>query len=420
METTELAAVGEVAIRVTDLWKKYRRYHEKHQTLKDTVLKLGRAKYDEFWALSGVSLEVKRGDALGIIGENGSGKSTLLKILARILRPTMGKVEANGKVSALLELGAGFHPDLTGAENIYLNASILGLSKKLVSERFDQIVEFAGLQDFIDTPVRNYSSGMYARLGFSVAVNVDPDILLVDEVLAVGDEFFQKKCFDKMAEFKAAGKTIILVSHSLGQVEALCERAVFLHQGVVHSAGNTGKVISDYLDYVKNKEEETLALDQGLAGGKRWGSGEVIIESIRLLNEKGEESYLFETGDQVEVEISYSVEKKVKEPVFGVAIFRNDGIYCYGVNTKLDQFSIPQLKEPGKISIIYESLPLLTGSYRISAAVFDSTAEHSYDFHEQIGSFRVESKREDHGLAYFAHQWKWEEKEHSKSSGEKI
>jgi ABC-2 type transport system ATP-binding protein len=308
--------------------------------------------------------------------------------------------------SALLELGAGFHQDLTGAENVYLNASILGLSKKLVTERFDQIVEFAGLQDFIDTPVRNYSSGMYARLGFSVAVNVDPDVLLVDEVLAVGDEFFQKKCFDKMAEFKAAGKTIILVSHSLEQIENLCERSIFLHQGEVRSTGNTDKVLSDYLDYVKSKERAALAQDEGLAGGKRWGSGEVIIESARLLNAEGEESYLFETGDKVEVEITYDVKKGVKKPVFGVAIFRNDGVYCYGINTKLDGFDIPELKKPGKISLVYDSMSLLNGSYRLSVAVFDSSAEHAYDFHERMSSFRVESKREDHGLVYFPHQWR--------------
>lgn len=397
---------GAIIIRVDDLWKRYRRYHERYLTLKDAVLKLGRAKFDEFWALSGVSFEAREGDTIGIIGENGSGKSTLLKVLARILKPTIGRVEINGKVSALLELGAGFHPDLTGAENIYLNASILGLSKKVVAERFDQIVEFAGLHDFIDTPVRNYSSGMHARLGFSVAVNVDPDILLIDEVLAVGDELFQKKCSEKMAEFKAAGKTIILVSHSLDQVEALCERTIFLHQGVVHSAGSTEKVIADYLDYVNGMERKELLQSEGADGGTRWGTGEMTIQSVKTVNENGEESYLLEMGKKAVVEIAYEVNEKVENPVFGVAIFRNDGVYCYGVNTKVDNVRMTKLKKSGTIKLAYDSLSLLPGTYRLSVAIFDASAEHAYDFHDRMYRFKIQShRRGDHGVTFLAHQW---------------
>ncbi|MGH8890340.1 MAG: ABC transporter ATP-binding protein, partial [Acidothermaceae bacterium] len=219
---------GEIAVRVDNVSKRFRLYHERNQSLKAAMMRGGRANYDEFWALKDVSLEVPTGTTFGLIGQNGSGKSTLLKCMAKILRPDQGSISVHGKVSALLELGAGFHQELSGRENVYLNGSILGLSKKQIDAKFDEIVDFAGLEKFIDTPVKNYSSGMYVRLGFSVAINVDPDVLLVDEVLAVGDENFQRKCSEKFADLRASGKTIVLVSHGLDTVRTMCERAAWL------------------------------------------------------------------------------------------------------------------------------------------------------------------------------------------------
>ena len=235
--------MSESAVSVTDLWKSYRLYHERNQYLKAAILKGRRARYEEFWALKDVAFEVPTGSTFGVIGANGSGKSTLLKCLAGILEPEKGGVEVNGRISALLELGAGFHPELSGRENVFLNGAILGLSKKEITARFDDIVEFAGLEEFIDTPVKNYSSGMYVRLGFAVAANVDPEVLLVDEVLSVGDESFQRRCAEKIDEFRRDGRTIVFVSHGLAQVGQLCEDAAWIDKGELREIGPADEVI---------------------------------------------------------------------------------------------------------------------------------------------------------------------------------
>lgn len=242
-----------VAVEVKDLWKKFRLYHDKPYSLKERLIFWGRQKAEDFWALKGVNLIVPRGATIGLIGRNGSGKSTLLKLISSILYPTQGEVRVNGRISTLLELGAGFHPDFTGRENIFLNASILGLSRRETKERLDDIIGFAELRDFIDNPVRNYSSGMYMRLGFAVAVHVDPDILLIDEVLAVGDLAFQEKCLDKIRELQKRGTTIIFVTHAPKQVEQLCDLAVWLDRGEVQRVGpasDVAKAYSNFLDSV--------------------------------------------------------------------------------------------------------------------------------------------------------------------------
>ncbi|TMK87685.1 MAG: ABC transporter ATP-binding protein, partial [Actinobacteria bacterium] len=234
-------------ITVEEVSKRFRLYHERNQSLKIWMMRGRRATFEEFWALRDVSLEMEEGKTFGLIGENGSGKSTLLKCIAKILRPDSGRIGVTGKVSALLELGAGFHPELSGRENVYLNGSILGLGKRDLDRIFDDIVGFAGLERFIDTPVKNYSSGMYIRLGFSVAINVDPDILLIDEILAVGDEQFQRKCNEKFAEFKDQGKTVVIVSHALGSVRNMCDRVALLDHGRVKELGPASEVIDAYL-----------------------------------------------------------------------------------------------------------------------------------------------------------------------------
>ncbi|MEW8959497.1 MAG: ABC transporter ATP-binding protein [Moorella sp. (in: firmicutes)] len=240
----------EVAIEVKDVWKKFRLYHDKAYSLKERVLFWGRSRAEDFWALKGINLSVAKGSTVGLIGRNGSGKSTLLKIISRILYPTRGEVKVNGRVSTLLELGAGFHPDFTGRENIFLNASILGLSRREIKERLNDIISFAELGDFIDNPVRNYSSGMYMRLGFAVAVHVDPEILLIDEVLAVGDLAFQEKCLARIKELQRNGTTIIFVTHSPKQVEELCDLAVWLDRGEVRMQGPAREVIVAYEEFL--------------------------------------------------------------------------------------------------------------------------------------------------------------------------
>ena len=239
---------SEAVIVVDQVWKRFRIYHERNQYLKASILRGRRARYEEFWALRDVSLEVREGEVFAIIGENGSGKSTLLKCLTRILTPEKGRIEVKRRMSALLELGSGFHPELSGRENVYLNGAILGMSRREIDLRFDEIVQFSGLERFIDTPVKNYSSGMYVRLGFAVAINVNPDILIVDEVLAVGDAVFQQRCYEKFAELRNAGKTLVVVTHDLGSVRTMADRAVWLSYGELKSEGTAGEVTSTYSD----------------------------------------------------------------------------------------------------------------------------------------------------------------------------
>ena len=243
---TEAAVLPKGAVEIQDLWERYRLYHDRTYSLKEVLVRFRRATYEDLWALRGLTLSMPPGQAVGVIGANGSGKSTLLKCLARVIEPTRGSVQVGGRVSALLELGAGFHPDLTGRENICINGAMLGMSRRQIKERFDDIVAFSELEQFIDSPVRSYSSGMYMRLGFAVAVHVNPDILLVDEVLAVGDEQFQAKCRQRIGEMKVSGVTIVFVSHDLGQVLEVCERVVWLDQGVVRADGEPAEVVQEY------------------------------------------------------------------------------------------------------------------------------------------------------------------------------
>jgi len=273
--------VSTPAVTVDSVSKQFRLYHERNQSLKASVLRRGRARYEEFLALDDVSFEVAEGTTFGLIGENGSGKSTMLKCIAKILRPDRGTVETRGSVSALLELGAGFHPELTGRENVYLNGAILGMRKKQIEARFDEMIAFAGIEPFIDTPVKNYSSGMYVRLGFSVAISVDPEILVVDEVLAVGDAEFQQKCTDKILELKRDGRTVIVVSHSMPAVRNLCDEVALLEHGKLIDVGTPVEIIDEYLVDVFSDPQFDAE------GGRRWGSGEIRLEQFELLDEEG-------------------------------------------------------------------------------------------------------------------------------------
>ena len=344
------------AVGVTDVSKRYRLYHERNQSLKASVMRGRRAKYEEFWALRDVSLEVPEGTAFGLIGENGSGKSTLLKCMARILRPDSGRIATEGKVSALLELGAGFHPELSGRENVYLNGSILGLGKRELRARFDEIVGFAGLEQFIDAPVKNYSSGMYVRLGFSVAINVDPDILLIDEVLAVGDAEFQRRCGDKFAELRAQGKTIVIVTHALSTVKEMCDGAALLEHGHLISVGDAHDVVDRYLG------------DVFAAGAGAVATTASHVDRVELLDAAGRPTTGLRTGDAVTLRFHYERPDGLVDPVLAASIHHLDGLEVARPSVRLDGGAASR----GSLDLHIDRFPLLAGTYDVTAALTEA------------------------------------------------
>jgi ABC-type polysaccharide/polyol phosphate transport system ATPase subunit len=390
-----------LAINIQDVWKKFRLYHERNQSLKAAVMRGRRARYTEFDALKGVTVEVAAGSTFGFIGENGSGKSTLLKCIARILRPDRGAIESRGKISALLELGAGFHPELSGRENVFLNGAILGVPRRVLAERFDEIVDFAGLEDFIDIPVKNYSSGMYVRLGFSVAINVDPDILLVDEVLSVGDEQFQRKCSEKFAELKEAGKTIVVVSHALGVMRSLCDNLALLEHGNLVKVGSAGEVVDQYLGDVHEDRERTDT------PGVRWGSGEAQISKLELLDSHGRPTLTVRTGDAVTFRFHYEMSRPIEKPVFGMAIHNVDGVHVTGPNTREADLIPEHLEGSGHVDLRVDRLLLVRGIYDVSAVLSDQAGLHVYDSQHRAFRFDVErgEPAEQDGVASLGGIW---------------
>jgi ABC-type polysaccharide/polyol phosphate transport system ATPase subunit len=373
----------EPAIVVDDVWKKFRLYDERNQSLKAAVMRGRRARYREFDALKGVSFEIPEGTTFGLIGENGSGKSTLLKCIARILRPERGRIETTGKISALLELGAGFHPELSGRENVFLNGAILGMSKKQLVDRFDEIVSFAGLEEFIDSPVKNYSSGMYVRLGFSVAINVDPDILLVDEVLAVGDEAFQRKCSEKFADLRDSGKTIVIVSHALGTMRTLCDQLALLEHGNMVAVGAAGEIVDSYLDDV-----HTDRVPDG-AHGVRWGSGEGRIELIELLDRHGRPTTTVRTGDEVTIRLHYLMSEPIEKPIFGIAVHTLEGMAVSGPSTRFGAPVPDSLAGEGVVDLHIPKLLLVPGTYDLGCSLNDYTGSMTYDLRHRALRFDV-------------------------------
>jgi ABC-type polysaccharide/polyol phosphate transport system ATPase subunit len=365
--------MSEVVVRADEVWKMFRLYHERNQSLKSAVMRRGRAKYEDFWALRDVSFEVESGTTFGLVGHNGSGKSTMLKTLAKILRPDRGAVEVEGKVSALLELGAGFHPELTGRENVYLNGAILGLSKRELDRRFDDIVAFAGLERFIDSPVKNYSSGMYVRLGFSVAINVDPDVLLIDEVLAVGDEEFQRKCLERVADLRSAGKTIVVVTHSMQTVRTLCDAALWLEAGEVRAFGDAGDVADAYLGQVQVDLQELEDADPD----SRWSK--LRITGVELLDAAGAPTDRVATGDAVTFLMHYEAVEPVRNPVFSFAVSTPDGMLVSGPNTKEARVSVDKVEGEGTVDLRVDRLLLLLGNYDVTVECTNESVTHSYD-----------------------------------------
>lgn len=355
------------------------------------------------WALKDVSFEVQPGEALGIIGPNGAGKTTILKLLAGITKATSGNISVKGRVASLIELGAGFHPDLTGRENIYLNGAILGLSKREIDRKFDSIVDFSGLEKFIDTPVKRYSSGMYVRLGFAVAAHVEPDVLLVDEVLAVGDIIFQARCLSRIKEVASQGTAIAFVSHNLNMVETLCTEGILLMDGHVRSHGEPVEVVHAYKSAVDRMKLATVRLDGEYRS--RFGTGYVRITDVQLLNAKGEETSVFQTGGTMRVRAKCILERDVRPINFGVAIFRADGLYCFGADTKNDGIQVDISDGKAAVELQLQPLNLLQGSYQVSVSVWDEHLLILHEVHERMYDFVIDSSMKGHGPFYLEHRW---------------
>ncbi|HDQ35003.1 MAG TPA: ABC transporter ATP-binding protein, partial [Chloroflexi bacterium] len=337
-----------------------------------------------------LSFEIPAGQTLGLIGPNGVGKSTILKLISRIITPTSGNVHINGRIGSLLELGAGFHPDLTGRENIYLNGSILGLSRGAIDAQLEEIIAFSELGDFIDVPVKHYSSGMYVRLGFAVAVHMEPEILLVDEALAVGDAAFQSKCLDRIADLRREGVTIILVSHDLGSIQSLCDKAIWLEQGQIRAQGDPVDVVMAYVSHVAEKETAKSANRfRATNEAGRWGTGRIRITQVELIGPNGQPGEVFETGQPLEIRLHYHAPEAVAGPIFGLAVHHQNRAHLCGPNTQVGGLTIPQVQGEGVISYRVPHLNLLEGAYQISASAVNKTNTEVYDYHDRLYVLRV-------------------------------
>ena len=416
------------AITLERVSKSYRLWGRRSQfaTLKSALLKhdLKLEPESSVVALKSVSFFVDRGEAFGIIGRNGSGKSSLLKIISGILKPSGGNVRVNGRIAALIELGAGFHPEITGRENVYINGIMLGLSKREIESRFDRIVDFSGIGPFIDQPVKTYSSGMYVRLGFAVAVHVDPDILLIDEVLAVGDEEFSQKCVAKIQEMKYRGVTLVFVTHQLDQVRKLCDRAMWLDHGEITSIGDPVRVVDQYLQNVSTGGQPPPASGApppsaavtGEGAGvpprdpneeERWGSGEVMLKRVALTDDKGRELVALGPGAGATIDMDIEVHTPQDDFVFGVGIYHADGTCVYGTNTDLEGLVPERLDANARVRFVMPSLDLVAGTYRLDAAVHTRNGR-AFDYRRGVLRFVVGARVHDIGVYRPKHQWKFE------------
>jgi len=382
----------EPAVIVENVSKRFRIYRDRKSNLKEAITARKRhTRYAEFWALKDVSFEIARGSTFGIVGHNGSGKSTMLKLLSNIHQPTLGRIEVRGRVSAMLELGAGFHPELTGRENIFLNGAIIGISRKRIEEELDTIIEFSGLGDFIDAPVKVYSSGMYVRLGFSIAVNLDPEILMVDEIVAVGDEEFQRRCFDYMLELRRRGVTIIVVSHSMTLIQQLCDRAAWLEHGKLLALGSPNEVIDKYLETVNEAESERLGSKLQVEGDTlRRGTGDVEVTKVEFRDAVGHLGATGRNSEQFTVRIHYKVNEPVNDPVFGVGFHNEHGVHIAGPNSEKSELKIERLDKDGFVDFTINDLPLAPGRYEVSAAVVDRSQLHVYDYRDRAFDLTVQ------------------------------
>jgi lipopolysaccharide transport system ATP-binding protein len=404
------------AICFDHISKQFTLHHERTRSFQElfvNAIRLNRpASREKYWALRDVSFEIAPGEMVGIVGDNGAGKSTLLKLISHIIEPTSGQISINGRVSALLELGAGFHPDLTGRENIYLNGSILGFSRAEMRRIFDDILGFSEMERFIDVPVKHYSSGMYMRLGFSIAIHVQPEILLVDEILAVGDQSFQLRCLDKINEMKRGGITIVLVTHDLDTVREMCSHAIWLDDGLIHAKGSVDYVLEQYMAQVRTEDGDALRQAEVEAQQDtswRWGSREAEIGRVQLLDAGGQERRSFQTGEPFVVRIHFVAHQYIEKPQFGLALYHANGFHINGPNTVFSDLDIEAIEGEGWVDYTVDSLPLLEGTYLVSAALYDHEGQHAYDHHHQAYTFRVRPNpaiREEYGSFLIPSAWR--------------
>lgn len=385
------------AIQIRSISKTFRVYHDRNQSLKASILSGHRSRYSEFWALKDVTLDIPEGKTFGFLGLNGSGKSTLLKCVARILTPNAGSITTRGRIAAMLEVGSGFHPELTGRENIYLNGTILGMSKAEIDRKFESIVDFSGVEEFIDQPVKNYSSGMYVRLGFAVAIHVEPEILLVDEVLAVGDLEFQEKCMAKFAQFREEGRTVVVVSHGLEQMRTFLDQAAWLDHGQLQEVGPATAIVDAFAD----KSHGVVLLPQG---GTRFGSGEIRIVDLALIDGTGRPMSKPRTGDSARVRVLYSASTDIHGAVFGVSIDTRDGVWVWGFHSR-DRGVVPETIPAGTgyIDVVIPKLPLRQGAYELSASIQGDRGSHMFDAWQKAHHFAVQESdvSEDAGVVSF-------------------
>jgi len=410
----------ENAIEVKDVHKYFKVYDDKGKMLRERIIHWNRNHYEKREVLKGISFNVKKGEAIGLIGTNGCGKSTTLKLLTRILRPNDGSIEIDGKIYSMIELGAGFHPDMSGRENIYINASIYGVKAKEVDKRLDDIVAFSELEDFIDNPVRTYSSGMYMRLAFAIAINMDADVLLIDEILAVGDSNFQDKCFNKLREIKANGTTIVIVSHSLAQIEQICDRTIWIKDGKIKLDGNPRDVHPAYMEYMgikkqevydkaeKAKKEDANKEDQDEYKDKnRWGNQKAVITNVSLLNDKSEKINVLKVGQKAKLRVDYKVNENIENAIFGFGLFRVDRIQCYGTNTNIDKKEKFNLNKDGFFEIELNSVNLITGQYYIDVSIEEGYDGVPVDFYRKALEFQMYSDMQDVGITRIPHSWNY-------------
>jgi ABC-type polysaccharide/polyol phosphate transport system ATPase subunit len=427
-QRAEAAPQINYALELVDIGKKFQRQTLKagYTTIKSSLLRLfsqgeGVRESEVTHAISNLTIRIPQGASVGIIGRNGSGKSTLLKLISGIYKPDHGRITVHGRVAALIELGAGFHPDFSGRENLFLGGVIHGLTKAQIEARLPDIVKFAELEKVIDDPVRTYSSGMFMRLGFSLAIHTDPDVLIVDEVLAVGDAAFVSKCKERITELRRKGKTLLLVSHDLEAVERWCDEVVWLHSGVVRDRGEPRRVIDHYRQFIEKGEEFELTQDSQIkntqanaqdlgqavenAASTRWGSREIEITAVRMLDRQQHPRLLFHEADGVIVEIDYRMNEATSDVVFGVGLHRTDGLLVHGTNTDIEKLSISQLKTKGTVQFIVERLGLLEGNYSVDVAAHRQDG-YPYDYHKGAIKFAVRSPLKQVGVSALTHEWR--------------
>lgn len=399
----------EIAIRVNNVSKYFKIYHQKPTTVYERIF-LGNQRCEKFAALTNINFEVNKGEFFGIIGKNGCGKSTLLRIIANIMRPSNGSVEVNGNIASILELGVGFNQELTAVENIRLYASIVGISDKEIEAKINIILRFANLEHFKDTKIKNFSSGMYTRLAFTTAVQVKSEILLVDEVLAVGDMEFQQKCFNVFLDLKKKGKTVVFVSHDLNSVRRFCDKVLLIEAGKQIVFGDTNEILEKYIYNMKETKpdvsvEKETKHDETIEKKIEILPKDIEITKVKFFNKNDDESSIFKTFDVIKIRIFYKSHRIISNPIFGIIIHDEKGNWCIGMNTEVSNINITNLRGSGYIDLIIPQIPLNKGNYSLSAAIAEKNSATSYDYHDKAYAFNIMNLLQDYGTFIPDYNW---------------